>query len=176
MRYVTVKSWRYKRGSKYIYAVSMKLLWEFDTACIKNERYSNSQVAYGYTEVCRKNAYQRGNEAEANTSKDGTSLEWLYTLLLLLQSKVARMQTINNSFTLCSGWRWEVSFTLWAASPCYVLNTRLVGSQSRSGRLGDEISMSHLRIRTTVPRKPSHCTLLRHPFCKVEVYWHYVSD
>ena len=35
-----------------------EIIVEFDTAFIKNERYSPSQVAYGYIEVCRKNANQ----------------------------------------------------------------------------------------------------------------------
>jgi len=48
--------------------------------------------------------------------------------------------------------------------------------EAGSGRLGDEICMSPVRNRTTMPRKPRHCTLLRHPFCEVKIYWHCVSD
>jgi hypothetical protein len=77
-----------------------------------------------------------GRDVETNTCKGGASLECLYTLLLL-QSIVVLTQTIKNSSTLCNGLRCEVSFALWTACSCYILNTRLGVSLSRFGCFGD---------------------------------------
>jgi hypothetical protein len=103
MSYVTIKSWRYEWIKIYLRSFN-EIIVEFDTAFIKNERYSHTQVAIDTLQSAEKMRINVGRDAETNTCKDGTSLEWLYTVLLL-QSKVVSMQTIKSSSTLCSGWR-----------------------------------------------------------------------
>jgi hypothetical protein len=63
-------------------------------------------------------------------------------------------------------WRWVVSSTLWplyprGKSPRYPLDRRLGGTQSRSGRHGEEKILDSTRTRTLTPAScPAHIQLL----------------
>jgi hypothetical protein len=74
---------------------------------------------------------------------------------------------------LSTRWRWSVSFTLPAAlsrgsNSRYPLGRRLGGSQSRSGRGGEEKNSHHRPCRESNPGRPVHMSYPSHNRCVLQ--------